>query len=317
VRRSEDVVRSWRGGSGRSSGWGITALWEGWQRHKAAYLFILPSFAAFLLFTAYPLVDTLVFSFQDLVGGQRIWVGLTNYRSMLEDSVFLAAAKNTGLYFLVMVPGGVAFAVLLAGLISALPSERLQVFFKAAFYLPLATVSSVMLALVWTYLYDPSFGFLNYLLSLAGLPPQEWLSNPRMALLSLAIMMHTQWWGGMVILLAASMATVPTELYEAAKLDGASRIAQFTRVTLPLIRPAIAYVAIIATISSFRIFNEIALMTRGGPGYSTINIAYDIWQTGINEFNFGPAAAYSSVLLAVTVGIAVVQYRILNARVEY
>jgi multiple sugar transport system permease protein len=291
----------------------LSAVW----RHKAAYLFILPSFVAFLVFTAYPMVDTVIFSFQDLIGGSRVWVGLDNYRNMLSDTVFVTAAKNTAYYVLLMVPGGVAFAVLLAGLVSVLRSDRTQTVFKAAFYLPIATVSSVMLALVWTYIYDPAFGLLNYLLASVGLPPQPWLSSPDTAQISLAIMMHTQWWGGMIILLAASIGSIPAELYEASRLDGAGQIAQFFRITLPLIRPAIAYVAIIATISSFRIFNEIELMTQGGPAYATINIAYDIWQTGINEFNFGAAATYSTVLLAVTVAIAIIQYRILNRAVEY
>jgi multiple sugar transport system permease protein len=193
----------------------------------------------------------------------------------------------------------------------------MQTLYKGAFYLPIATVSSVMLALVWTYIYDPAFGLLNYLLSTVGIGPQPWLSSPDTAQISLAFMMHTQWWGGMVILLAASIAAIPTELYEASRIDGAGHLSQFFRITLPLIRPGIAYVAIIATISSFRIFNEIELMTQGGPANATINIAYDIWQTGINQFDFGSAAAYSTVLLAVTVLIAVGQYRILNTRVEY
>jgi ABC-type sugar transport system permease subunit len=292
-------------------------LWRTLYRHRAAYLFLAPSFAAFFLVTAYPIVDTIIFSFQDFIGGERIWVGFRNYEYMLSDDVFAAATKNTLWYAVLMVPGGVVLAVVLSGLISLVPSTRLQGAFKAAYYLPIATVSTVMLALVWTYLYDPAFGLLNHLLGLLGIPPQQWLSSPSLALPSLVIMMHTQWWGGMIVLLCASIAAIPRDLYEAARVEGAGAIAQFFHITVPLIRPAIAYVAIMATISSFRIFNEIALMTQGGPANETINIAYDIWRTGINEFNFGAASAYATVLLVVTIAIAGVQYRILNARVEY
>lgn len=287
------------------------------RKHRAAYLFILPSFLAFLVFTAYPTLDTIVVSFQNILGSQHEWVGLENYREMLSDAVFGTAAKNTVLYFLYMVPLGLILAVTLAGLVHVLPSTRMQKLFKAAFYLPIATVSTVMLSLIWTYMYDPAFGIINDVLQDVGLPPQPWLSSPRTALISLVIMMQTLWWGGMIILLVASMDSIPRDLYEASQIDGASRIRQFRKITLPLIRPAIAYVAIIATISSFRIFNEIQLMTQGGPAYATENIAYYIYQTGINDFNFGEAAAFSTVLLAVTIVIAVVQYKIINRHVQY
>jgi multiple sugar transport system permease protein len=282
-----------------------------------AYLFILPSFAASLIFTAYPMIDTLVFSFQTYIGGQRFWVGLANYHSMLRDAIFIAAAKNTLLYILAMVPGGVLLAVVLAGLISLLPSTRLQSFFKAAYYLPIATTSSVILALIWQYLYDPAFGLLNYLVSAVGLPTQRWLNDPTIALPSLAFMMHTQWWGGVIILLAASMGAIPSELHDAARVDGATTIRQFYAITVPLIRPAIAYVVIIATISSFRIFSEILLMTHGGPAWATVNIAYYIWLTGINDFDFGSASAFATVLLGATIVLAIGQFRVLNLETEY
>jgi multiple sugar transport system permease protein len=287
------------------------------RRYLPAYLFILPSFAAFIAFTAYPLVDTIVFSFQDLRGGHRLWVGISNYQAMLHDEVFLTSAKNTVLYLIAMVPGGVLLAVTLSALIYLIPSDRLRTLFKATYYLPTAACSSVILALVWNYLYDPAFGLLNYGLGLIGLPPQRWLNDIHLALPSLALMMHTQWWGGMIILLTASMGSVPADFYEAATIDGASTARQFFAITMPLIRPAIVYVTIIATISSLRIFNEILLMTRGGPAWATVNIAYDIWLTGINAFKFGPASAYATVLLAATIIIALFQFRLLSVEIEY
>jgi multiple sugar transport system permease protein len=285
-------------------------------RRSAPYLFILPSFAVFLLFIAYPLIDTVVASFQDVIAGRQAWVGLDNYHALLTDQIFQSALKNTALYVLLMVPGGVVLAVILAGLITAIRSNHMQTFFKAAFYLPIATISSVMLALVWNYIYDPTFGLFNYILTSIGLPAQLWLNSPHTALISLVIMMHTQWWGGMIILLVASIGSIPPDLYEAATIDGATKVKQFIYITLPLTRPAIAYVAVIATISSFRIFNEIDIMTQGGPNFSTTNIAYDIYETGINEFQFGSAASMSTVLLVITVIVAIVQYRIINQQLE-
>jgi ABC-type sugar transport system permease subunit len=282
------------------------------RKYLPAYLFILPSTTVLLLFIAYPLIDTGVVSFQNDVAGHLSWVGLANYTSLLHDTIFHSALENTFLYLLLMVPGGVVLAVALAALIITIRSVRMQTFYKAAFYLPIAAVSSVMLALVWQYIYNPSFGLLNYILKTAGLPTPLWLNSPHTALISLVIMMQTQWWGGMIILLVASMDSISPELYEAATIDGAGRFRQFLRVTLPLTRPAIAYVAVMATISSFRIFNEIDIMTQGGPSFSTINIAYDIYETGINEFDFGAGAAYSTVLLVITIFFAIILYRTLN-----
>lgn len=282
-----------------------------------AYLFILPSIAFFLVFSVYPMFDTFKLSFARLRGGQRVWVGLSNYLNLLDDQLFLKGLENTIWYFLGMVPVGILLALVLAGLIHMLPSRALQTFFKAAFYLPIATVSSVILALVWSYLYDPVFGLVNYLIGLVGIPPQYWLNSIQLAKPSLMIMMHTQWWGGMIILLTASMGAIPQDLYESARIDGASTGRQFFSITLPLIRPAIAYVSIMATISSLRIFNEIFLMTDGGPAWSTANIAYNIWVTGINSFKFGPASAYAMVILVMTIGLAIAQYRFVNVEVEY
>jgi multiple sugar transport system permease protein len=291
--------------------------WEALRRNKAAYLFILPSLLSFVIFSVYPVTDTIVLSFQTLIRGDRVWVGLKNYIDMFQDEIFLQSLKNTFIYFLGMVPPGVVLALVLSGLIYFLPSRRLQSLFKAAFYLPVAAVSSVIMALVWSFIYEPNFGLLNYLLSLVGIEPQLWLNSASLAKPSLMFMMHTQWWGGMIILLTASMDSVPASLYEAARIDGASTIRQFFTITLPLIRPAIAYVAIIATISSLRIFNEILIMTKGGPAWSTSNIAYNLYLTGINSFKFGPASAYAVVILVATIGLALLQYKAVNVEVEY
>lgn len=287
------------------------------RKNVSAYLFILPSMVFFLIFSVYPMLDTFKLSFQVQRGGERVWVGIANYIRLLEDELFLEALKNTVFYFLGMVPIGLLLAVFLAGLIHMLPSRRLRTLFKAAFYLPIATVSSVILALIWNYIYDPAFGLLNYAIGLIGISPQYWLNSIQLAKPSLVFMMHTQWWGGMIILLTASMASIPQDLYDSARVDGASEFRQFISITIPLIRPAISYVAIIATISSLRIFNEIYLMTQGGPAWSTANVAYNIWITGIRSFRFGAASTYAMVILILTVTLGVLQYKFLNTEIEY
>src|SRR5258708_38278224 len=139
----------------------IQAVWKSMRRNKASYFFILPSLLTFLIFSVYPVLDTIAFSFESFVRGARIWVGLQNYVDMLHDEIFLQSLRNTIVYFLGMVPLGVVLALVLSGLIYFLPSRKLQSFFKAAFYLPIATVSSVILALIWSYIYEPNYGLLN------------------------------------------------------------------------------------------------------------------------------------------------------------
>src|SRR5918912_755741 len=220
------------------------------------YFFVAPSLLGFLAFALYPMAKSIVLSFQHFTLRQT-------------DSV------------------GVALSLLLATLIFRLPGPA-QVFFKSAYYLPIVT-SGVVLSLIWLYLYDPAFGLLNYLLGEVGLPPVLWLSNPAASLPSLVLMYHASHWGGSIILLTASMGGIPDYLYEAARLDGASPLRQLSTITLPLLRPAIAYVAITGTIASLQVFTEIFLMTNGGPNFATTNLVYFIYERGFIMFDFSMA----------------------------
>jgi multiple sugar transport system permease protein len=206
-------------------------------------------------------------------------------------------------------------SLLMATLIFRLPSLA-QVFFKSAFYLPVVT-SGVVLSLIWLYLYDPAFGLINFLLDQIGLEPVLWLADPRYSLLSVVIMFHASHWGGSIILLTASMGGIPKDLYEAARLDGASFLRQTISITVPLLKPAITYVAILGTIASLQIFAEIFLMTRGGPNYATTNLVFSIYEYGFIRFDFGRASAVAVMLLFLTIGIAVAQFRLLRSNVEY
>lgn len=279
------------------------------------YFFIFPSLLMFLIFSLYPMLDTIVLSFQKFALTGRTWVGLENYRKLYNDPTFFIILKNTLMFAAAIVPVGVLLALTLSILIYRLPTAA-QVFFKSAYYLPIVT-SGVVLSLVWLYLYDPAFGLINFMLGKLGIEPVLWLSNPNWSLLSLVFMYHASHWGGAIILLTASMGGIPKDLYEAARLDGASFFKQTTSITMPLLKPAITYVAITATIASLQIFTEIMLMTRGGPNYVTTNLVYSIYDFGFIRFDFGRASAIAVILLFITIGIAVAQFRLLRSNVEY
>lgn len=285
----------------------LSSLW--------GYFFIFPSLLMFLLFSLYPMFDSVKLSFQKFSLRGREWVGLANYRALIDDPYFGTILKNTLMFALAIVPIGVLLSLTLATLIYRLPTGA-QIFFKSAYYLPVVT-SGVVLSLVWLYLYDPAFGLINFLLGKFGIEPVLWLSNPDTSLISLVMMYHASHWGGAIILLTASMGGIPKDLYEAARLDGASFLRQTVSITVPLLKPAITYVAITGTIASVQIFTEIMLMTRGGPNYATTNMVYSIYDFGFIRFDFGRASAMAVLLLLLTIGIAVAQFRLLRSNVEY
>jgi len=288
------------------------------RRAKGAlwgYFFVLPSLLTFLIFSLYPMMDSVILSFQRLRLTGREWVGLRNYASLLGETAFFTILNNTLLYALLIVPGGVVLALIMAALIFRMPTPA-QTFFKSAFYLPVVT-SGVVLSIVWLYLYDPAFGLLNYLIGQIGLNPVLWLADPRFSLISLVIMYHASHWGGSIILLTASMGGIPKELYEAAAIEGASIVRQVISITVPLLKPALTYVSILGTVASLQIFTEIFVMTRGGPNYATTNMVFSIYEYGFIRFDFGRASAVAVILLLITVSLAVVQFRVLRTNVEY
>lgn len=279
------------------------------------YFFVFPSLLMFLIFSLYPMVDSIVLSFQRLRLTGREWVGLQNYARLLDETAFFTILTNTFLYAVLIVPVGVFLALTMSVLIYRLPAMA-QTFFKSAFYLPVVT-SGLVLSMVWLYLYDPAFGLFNYLLGQLGLEPVLWLADPTFSLLSIVLMYHASHWGGSIILLTASMGGIPKELYEAAAIEGASILRQVVAITIPLLKPALTYVSILGTIASLQIFTEIFVMTRGGPNYATTNLVFSIYEYGFIRFDFGRASAVAVVLLVITVGLAIVQFRLLRTNVEY
>ena len=287
-----------------------------WRQWLWGYFFIAPSLLVFLLFSMYPVLKTVILSFQriDFMRGTS-WVGLRNYEKIFQDRVFLEVLRNTLTYSLGIVPLGAVLVLILSVLMFQLPA-KLSNIFKAAYYLPSVT-SGVALSLVWLFIFNPAYGILNYILGLFGLAPVLWLANPKTALWSLVFMYHATSWGGSVVLVSAALGGIPQYLYEAAIIDGASRFRQFLSITLPLLRPVLTYVVIMATINSLQIFNQIYLMTNGGPGWATTNLVFNVYVTAFQNLEFGRGSAQVLFLLILTIILAVIQYRYMALDVEY
>lgn len=287
------------------------------KSNKWGYVFIAPLVIDFLIFTAYMVFYAVQLSFQDLQAGRFVWIGLDNYRSVFQNPLTWNAMRNTFIYTVAVVVLGLGMSLVLSELIFR-RGTRAQVFYKSAFYLP-AVVSSVVVALVWTWIFNPFFGILNALTGLFGIEKQNWLGNPQLALLSLILMAIAGGGGSAIVLLTASMGGIPTELYDAAKIDGASEWTRFTRVTVPLLRPTLLYLFVVGFIGNFQVFEQIYVMTGGGPGYppATDTVGFRIYDMAFRSVQFGGAAALSLMLFLVILVFSVFQFRLFAAELEY
>jgi len=295
-----------------------TLLQRGWRtfsREKWGYFFLLPSLVPFTLFFIIPLVKAVVLSFNAAPLGKWKWGGLANYIAVVHDPVFWVATKNTVIYTLVVVFGITVVALILSVLIFSLGNVW-QGFFKAAFYLP-SIVSSVVIILIWSWLFNPAFGLLNYLLSLVHLPLVVWLGDVHTALPSLMVMSLSTGAGTGVILITAAMAGIPTDLYDAARVDGAGGWNLFWKITFPLIQPVLLYLLVITTIDAFQIFTPMWMLTSGGPEHATISVAFLIYRTAFQSFKFGQASAMSVFLFFFILIVSILYFRMMGREVSY
>ncbi|MFZ5917361.1 MAG: carbohydrate ABC transporter permease [Chloroflexota bacterium] len=280
-----------------------------------AYFFILPAYIPFLIFTVYPLIDGMRLSVYDADLKGQTFIGLENFRQLFQDEAFLRGFQNTVFFVAGVVPLALFLSLFIAVMIFPL-RKSVQSFFRMSFYLPVVA-SGVILSMVWLWIYSPTFGLLNYILMSFGLPRVEWLGSMSTALPSLALVVLTWILGQPVILFVASLGNIPTELLEAAQIDGANSWQRFWKVTFPLLLPTTLYVLVTQTIGVFQVFVVVLLMTKGGPAYATMTIVYDIYQTAFDFYHFGYAAAMGVVLLLIVGAIAVIQYRFLGREVQY
>jgi len=285
--------------------------------NKWAYLCIAPLLLDFLVFTVYQAIRVTTLSFQEIFYGQADWVGLKNYQWVVSDPKFWNAMKNTIIYTSAVVPGGILVGLVLSEFIFR-RSQWVQVFYKSAYYLP-AVVSTVVLSIVWNWIYNPFNGILNYLLGLFGIEPVNWLTNPGTAMPAIIIMSVVGGVGVHVLFITAAMGSIPTELYDAARIDGAGEWTRFWRVTVPLLRPTLLYLSVVGFIGYFQVFEQVYVMTQGGPGYpgATETVGFLIFNSAFSSLNLGAAAAQSVLLFFAILIFSVGQFRFFASEVEY
>jgi ABC-type sugar transport system permease subunit len=275
------------------------------------YLFIAPNVLLFLVFTLFTWGFLLFLSLNNwsLIGA-RSFVGLDNYVRALGDEVFWIALRNTAVYAILVVIPLTSLALLLATLVNQkIPFVGV---FRSAYYLPVVTSISVI-AIIWAFTFVPRpDGPVNYLIGLVGIPPQDWLISPDEALPTVAMMGIWSNAGYYMILWLAGLQSVPEELEEAARIDGAGRWQVFWNVTVPMLKPTTIFIAMIATISALQVFGAAYVLTGGGPVRATTTIVYYIWLAAFGTYQMGYGASVSVILFIVVLGIALLQRRFLG-----
>lgn len=289
---------------------------RGANRLGFALIFLAPSLVIFGAFVFYPLIKAVYLGFYetDPFGNQGDFVGLDQYRTVLTSESFRHSLKVTLLFALYTVPPGILLGLALALLANQkLPGISI---FRVMFSSTVAT-SVAVASLMWLTLLNPNIGLVNYFLVEAGQPRIEWLLDPDWALP--AVSATTVWLnlGLAFIVILAGLQTIPDELYESARVEGASGWRLFWHVTLPMLSPTLFFVSVVGTILAFQAFGQIHILTRGGPTDATEVIVYSIWEDAFQRFNYGVASVQAVALFVLVLGLTVVQFRFLERRVFY
>lgn len=285
------------------------------------YAFVGPAMVLLLAFGVLPIAVALLVSFTDMnLAGLGDWsniqfIGTDNYARLFGDARFWQALGNTALFAIVGVP-----SVVILSLVIALGLNHSQGrFFRAlrSFYFVPAITAIVAVALVWGYMFNTQFGLFNYLLSLVGLPPVPWLSDPTVVKFSVVMVAVWRGLGLNVIIFLAALQGVPKEYLEAAAIDGASALRRTVSVVIPLLRFAIFFVTITTVIAWLQFFDEPFVLTKGGPLGASTSISLFLYQTGFSSSQFGYASAGSVVLFAIIAIVTLAQLRLRRTDVEY
>ena len=281
------------------------------KRERAAWGFVAPALVAIGVFFAIPVFAALLLSLTDFdiyaladIGNMR-FVGLQNYERLFSNPLFWGAMKNTGLFAVIGVPLSIGVSLGAAVILNA-RVIKWRPLWRVMFFAPFVT-TLVATAVLWNYLLHTRYGVINWALGAFGIPPVDWLGDPSTSIP--AILMFVVWktFGYNMLIFLAVLQTVPDELYEAARIDGAGPLKQFRHVTLPAIAPTLLLVSIIAVASFFQLFAEPYVMTQGGPAQSTVTVLYFMYEEGFKWWNLGSASAVAFVLFICILAVTLVQ----------
>ena len=281
------------------------------KTERAAWGFVAPSLIAIAVFFVVPVISALLLSLSDFdiyaladLGNMR-FVGLQNYERLLGNPLFWGAMRNTMWFSVLGVPLTIGASLLAAVILNA-RTVKWRPLWRVMFFAPYVT-TLVATAVLWNYMLHTRYGVINWMITSFGLPAVDWLGNPDTSIP--AILMFVVWkiFGYNMLIFLAVLQTVPDDLYEAARIDGAGPLARFQHVTLPAIAPTLLLVSIISVAGFFQLFAEPYVMTQGGPSQSTVTVLYFMYEEGFKWWNLGSASAVAFILFLCIFAVTMLQ----------
>lgn len=268
-----------------------------WQGQISAWLFLLPALLVFSVFAWYPILKTVVFSFQNVsLNGESTWVGLDNFQRMLNDPLFRIAWQNSFLFASLSLMMGFFVPILVAIMVNEM--RRAKGFFRLVYFLP-TVIPITITILIWRLMYTPDNGYLNAVLGTIGIEPRAWLQDSALVKPAIIVMLTWANFGSTVLLYIAALQDIPTECYEAAEIEGANPFQRIMHITFPLLNPTMLITFVLQIIAVVQIFTEPFLLTQGGPGTSTLTPVLVIYRTAFLSNDFGLASAWSLSLVII------------------
>ena len=285
--------------------------------HLEGYLYVLPALAVLGLFHLWPSLYTFYLSLHNWNLIQRVprFIGLANYERLWSDEYFWLALRNTATYALGVVPASLVIGLLLALLL--VDAGRMSGLYRVLLFTPVVTAASAA-AVIWKWMYAPDEqGLFNALLGLVGVAPRRWLQDPDLAMFSVTLLGIWKSIGYNVVIFYAGLRNIAVEYREAARIDGATAWQEFRHIVLPLLSPTTYFVLIVSVISSFQVFSQVYVMTRGGPLGRTMVLVYYIYDRAFGSFRIGYAAAIAFALFGIILCLTLLQRAVLQNRIHY
>ncbi len=290
------------------------------EKHERlmGYILAAPAVILLLVFTVYPLIYLI---YRSLFGGNLItkdpdFVGMENYQTLFASEDFHKVLTNTLVYTLITVVLTIALAVIIASWLHSKRNRKLNEITQTFIFTP-HIISVVSVSTLFLWLMDSKMGFLNSVLNALGFDSYTFLASPDTALFSIALVMVWKGLGYYVLLIMAALQNIPTSVYEAAELDDTPKLRTFFKITLPMISPTILFTSVVATISSFKVFDSVSIMTGGGPLNSTNTLVYYIYEYAYRYGKPGQACAAGVILLIFVCAITFLQFKVSKKRVYY
>lgn len=309
-----------------------------WRETFEAYLYLLPAFVVLGMFSFYPVVKSIYMSFFDwsLLRQEQYFVGLENYQRILNDKVFHQAINNTIRYVIGYVPFSIGLALIVAVLLNS--KIKFRGVLRLAYFLPWVT-SSVAISMVWRWIFNQHYGLLNMILTrlaeivngvvgfltLGNFPAvwqfsnPNWLMDPKFTIINIIIIGVWKSMGYNIVIFLAGLQNIPSELYEAAEVDGASPWQSFRKITLPLLSPTTFFISIISIIGAFKLFTEIYVLYTGRPGplNSGMTIVYYVYRNAFERYRMGYASAAAYILFGIIFVFTLIQMAVAKRKVHY